>query len=93
MPNQPYDRRAGFHRGPRHNGNGAADLPRLDAAVRDRPYHGGRQKYGIKFKNRSHPAVARHLTRCPALERKTRTRRNERGAHESLGWRDQIDQP
>ena len=28
MPNQPRNRRAGFHRGPRHNGNGAADLPR-----------------------------------------------------------------
>ncbi|WP_256464538.1 MULTISPECIES: hypothetical protein [unclassified Bradyrhizobium] len=29
MPNQPYDRRAGFHGGPRHNGKGAVGLPRL----------------------------------------------------------------
>ncbi|WP_271566682.1 hypothetical protein [Bradyrhizobium sp. CCBAU 11386] len=33
MPNQPYDRRAGFRRGPRHNDKGAVDLPRLPLSL------------------------------------------------------------
>ncbi|RZN12153.1 DNA ligase [Bradyrhizobium genosp. SA-3] len=31
------------------------------AACRDRPYRGGRQKFWIKVKNRSHPAMEREL--------------------------------
>ncbi len=36
-------------------------LEGLVSKHRDRPYRGGRQKYWIKVKNRSHPAMEREL--------------------------------
>jgi bifunctional non-homologous end joining protein LigD len=36
-------------------------LEGLVSKYRDRPYRGGRQKFWIKVKNRSHPAMERKL--------------------------------